>query len=58
VGNALAHIFEHPAENFGGTSPELQLAMDLLGIGSRHMELYDEQMQENWDFVNALIQMR
>jgi len=58
AGNALAHIFEHPAENAGPASLELQQAMELLGIGSRHMELYDEQMQENWDFVNALIQMR
>jgi putative nucleotidyltransferase with HDIG domain len=58
VGNALAHIFEHPAENYGAASTELQPAMELLGLGSRHMELYDEQMQENWDFVNTLIQMR
>jgi putative nucleotidyltransferase with HDIG domain len=58
VGNALAHIFEHPAETAGATSPELQQAMELLGIGSKHMELYDEQMQENWDFVNTLIQLR
>jgi putative nucleotidyltransferase with HDIG domain len=57
VGNALAHIFEHPAENLGGNS-ELQGALGVLGLGSRHMELYDEQMQENWEFVNALIQMR
>jgi putative nucleotidyltransferase with HDIG domain len=58
AGNALAHIFEHPAETAGAASLELQQAMELLGIGSRHMELYDEQMQENWDFVNTLIQMR
>ena len=57
VGNALAHIFEHPAENLG-ENPELQGALGLLGLGSRHMELYDEQMQENWEFVNALIQLR
>lgn len=58
VGNALAHLFEHPTENFSGANIELQQAMELLGIGSRHMKLYDEQMQENWDFVNALIQLR
>lgn len=58
VGNALAHIFEHPAENLIENNTELQQAMELLGIGSRHMEIYDEQMQENWNFVNALIQMR
>jgi putative nucleotidyltransferase with HDIG domain len=58
VGNALAHIFEHPAENFGANHPELQSALELLGLGSRHMELYDEQMQENWNFVNSLIQLR
>jgi putative nucleotidyltransferase with HDIG domain len=58
VGNALAHIFEHPAENIAANSVELQGALELLGLGARHMELYDEQMQENWDFVNTLIQMR
>jgi putative nucleotidyltransferase with HDIG domain len=58
VGNALAHIFEHPAENLAATNLELQGALELLGLGSRHMELYDEQMQENWDFVNTLIQLR
>jgi len=58
VGNALAHIFEHPAENLAATNVELQGALELLGLGSRHMELYDEQMQENWDFVNTLIQLR
>jgi putative nucleotidyltransferase with HDIG domain len=57
VGNALAHIFEHPTENLGD-NPELQGALGLLGLGSRHMEIYDEQMQENWEFVNALIQLR
>jgi len=58
VGNAQAHHFEHPTENLGGAGAELQGALDLLGLGSRHLEFYDEQMQENWNFVNALIQMR
>lgn len=58
VGNALAHRFEHPADNLGGANAELQRALELLGLGNRHLELYDEQMQENWDFVNALIQLR
>jgi putative nucleotidyltransferase with HDIG domain len=58
VGNALAHIFEHPAENLAAANQELQDALQLLGIGSRQMELYDEQMQENWAFVNTLIQLR
>jgi putative nucleotidyltransferase with HDIG domain len=58
VGNALAHLFEHPSETAGAADTELQPAMELLGIGSRHMELYDKQMQENWDFVNTLIQLR
>jgi len=58
VGNALAHIFEHPAENSQVTNPELQSAMTQLGLGSKHMELYDQQMQENWEFVNTLIQTR
>jgi putative nucleotidyltransferase with HDIG domain len=58
VGNALAHLFEHPAEKLGACNLELQSALELLGLGSRHMELYDEQMQENWEFVNTLIQMR
>lgn len=58
VGNALAHSFEHPAENLGANNLELQSALELLGLGSRHMELYDEQMQENWEFVTTLIQLR
>ena len=58
MGNALAHIFEHPSENLAATNMELQHAMELLGIGSRQLEFYDEQMQENWEFVNTLIQLR
>ncbi len=58
VGNALAHIFEHPAESDAANNSELQNALQLLGLGPRHMELYDEQMQENWEFVNGLIQLR
>ncbi len=58
VGNAQAHHFEHPTEVFGGESTELQGALNILGLSERHLELYDEQMQENWEFVNALIQMR
>lgn len=58
VGNALAHIFDRPAENFGDGNAELEQAMSLLGISNRNMEIYDEQMQENWDFVNRLIQLR
>jgi putative nucleotidyltransferase with HDIG domain len=58
VGNAQAHRFEHPADHLVGTGPELEGALDLLGLSSRHLELYDEQMQENWEFVNTLIQMR
>jgi len=56
VGNGEAHRFEHPADNV--TSAELKGALDLLSLGPRHLELYDEQMQENWDFVNTLIQFR
>jgi putative nucleotidyltransferase with HDIG domain len=58
LGNCLAHSFEHPANNLAGTNPELQASLELLSLGSRHVELYDEQMQENWNFVNALVQMR
>jgi putative nucleotidyltransferase with HDIG domain len=57
VGNGLAHRFEHPTDDADGGSKEFQGAMELLGLGSRHLELYDEQMQENWDFVNRLIEM-
>jgi len=57
VGNVQAHRFEHPAENLSAPNAELQGALNLLGLGHRHLELYDEQMQENWDFVNALIQL-
>ena len=58
LANLLAHRFEHPADNLGNASPELQGALDVLALSSRHLELYDEQMQENWNFVNTLIQMR
>jgi len=58
VGNALAHRFEHPAEDLGDENLELQGALQLLTLSKRHMELYDEQMQENWEFVNTLIQLR
>jgi len=60
VGNALAHSFEHPADNLtnSDTNSELYRALEILGLNNRHMEIYDEQMQENWEFVNALIQMR
>lgn len=57
LGNALAHRFEHPADNLAVTHPETQGALELLGLGERHMELYDGQMQENWDFVNRLIEL-
>jgi putative nucleotidyltransferase with HDIG domain len=58
VGNGLAHRFEHPSENLEGFNPEMEGALALLTLGSRHLELYDEQMQENWDFVNRLIALR
>jgi putative nucleotidyltransferase with HDIG domain len=58
VANAQAHRFEHPADHQVDTNAELQGALQLLGLGNRHLELYDEQMQENWEFVTALIQMR
>jgi putative nucleotidyltransferase with HDIG domain len=57
LGNALAHKFEHPADA-DNPKPELQAAQNLLAVGDRHMELYDEQMQENWDFVNRLVKLR
>ena len=57
VGNSLAHRFEHPADNLG-EKPELQSALNLLNLNERHMESYDDQMQENWDFVNRLIELR
>jgi len=58
VGNALAHQFEHPADNLDGANPEMKGALEILGLGDRHLELYDQQMQENWDFVNRLIELR
>jgi putative nucleotidyltransferase with HDIG domain len=58
LGNGLAHHFEHPADDPATSSAEVQGALDLLGLGPRHLELYDEQMQENWDFVNRLIELR
>lgn len=58
VANAQAHRFEHPADRLGaGPEPELQRALDILGLSDRHLESYDEQMQENWEFVNALLQL-
>lgn len=56
VGNGLAHRFEHPAEN-APPGPDVLAALELLGLGDRHLELYDEQMQENWEFVNRLIEL-
>jgi putative nucleotidyltransferase with HDIG domain len=58
VGNAQSLRFEHPAENPDAGNLELQEALRLLNLGDRHLKFYDEQMQENWDFVNALIQLR
>jgi putative nucleotidyltransferase with HDIG domain len=58
AGNALSNLFEHPADGLNSDDPELQNAMTLLGIAKRNMETYDEQLQENWNFVNALIEMR
>jgi putative nucleotidyltransferase with HDIG domain len=58
VGNALAHRFEHPADTLDAANPEMQGGLEILGLSSRHLELYDQQMQENWDFVNRLIEMR
>ena len=58
VADAVAHHFEHPADGLNLTDAELQSAMKVLGISKRHLETYDEQLQENWNFVNALIEMR
>lgn len=58
IGNALAHRFEHPSEDLNVILPEFQGALNLLSLNEKHMELYDEQMQENWEFVNRLIEMR
>lgn len=58
VGNLLSHRFEHPSEELAGGNPEFQKAMELLGISSKNIEIYDEQMQENWGFVNTLVQLR
>lgn len=55
---SLAHCFEHPADDLAGSLPELPGALTLLNLGERHMELYDEQMQENWEFVNRLIELQ
>ncbi len=58
VGNLLSHMFEHPAEKLDLNHAELQKAMELLGINQKNIEFYDGQMQENWEFVNTLVQMR
>jgi putative nucleotidyltransferase with HDIG domain len=58
VANGFAHRFEHPGEATAGAGTEMESAQEMLSLGSRHMDLYDEQMQENWEFVNRLIQMR
>jgi putative nucleotidyltransferase with HDIG domain len=58
VGNGLAHRFEHPAESLEGANTELMGALEMLALGDRHLELYDEQMQENWEFVTRLIELR
>ncbi|HUC85049.1 MAG TPA: HDOD domain-containing protein [Candidatus Acidoferrales bacterium] len=58
LGDALAHHFEHPAETLALANQESQSALELLALDNRHVDLYDEQMQENWDFVNRLIALR
>ena len=58
AGNALSHLFEHPADGLNLDDQELQHALKVLGITQRHMENYDEQLQENWSFVKALLAMR
>lgn len=56
--NALAHAFEHPADGLNLADPALQTALHQLGIGARNMTNYDEQLQENWKYVNELIELR
>ncbi len=58
TGNALSHLFEHPADGLNPNDVILQNAMNVLGISKQHMETYDEQLQENWNFVNALVELR
>jgi putative nucleotidyltransferase with HDIG domain len=57
LGNAFAHRFEHPAEESGNADPEMLGALEILALNQRHVELYEEQMRENWDFVNRLIEL-
>ena len=58
VGNALSHRFENPAGAPKLMPPELETAMGLLGITETHLDSYQSQLQENWEFVNTLIQLR
>lgn len=58
VGNILSHMFDHPSEDLATGNIELEKAMDLLGISNKNIEIYDEQMQENWEFVNTLVKLR
>ena len=58
IADAVARQFEHPADGLDLADAELPSAMNVLGISKRHLETYDEQLQENWDFVNALIELR
>lgn len=55
AGDAVAHHFEHPADGLNLADPSLQAALNILGIGKRNLDVFDEQLQENWEFVNALI---
>ena len=58
VGNELSHLFEHPTEGLDANNLELQNAMALLGIGPKQIEFYESELQDSWDFVNELIELR
>ena len=58
VGNAVSHRFDHPDEVPRATNPELESAMDLLGMDESNLATYQFQLHENWEYVNNLIQLR
>jgi HD-like signal output (HDOD) protein len=58
IGNLLSHFFDQPTKAWQIDDAELRTAMELLEINDHKMKFYDEQIKENWDFVNSLILIR
>lgn len=58
IGNVLSYFSNHPQKAWQIDDSELHAAMGLLEINDAKMKVYDDQIKENWDFVNSLIMIR